>query len=848
MATLLVDNYDSFTWNVYQSLSELGADVRVFRNDQISLDEAIALNPRNVVISPGPGHPSSAGISNDIIRYFAGKVPVLGVCLGEQCMYEIYGGTVTYAGELIHGKTTPVIHDGQGLFDNVPQNIECTRYHSLAGDPRTLPPVLKVTARTASGIIMGVRHKDLVVEGVQFHPESIASEFGRRIFANFLAWEGGSWASLVRRDDLVLHVDAAAAAAGPSSALDDPSKVGAGISLAAISKMNSTAAPASVTSVPAGVVSELGLAPGHTAAHADAARVAPAPSAADDASSPSSSPSILQTIMKKRAHDVAADKARPGASVLHIQRSIALGLAPPAIDFKARLLSAGGDVAVLAEIKRASPSKGHIDMAAHAGSRALIYANAGAAAISVLTEPNWFKGSLSDMLQARLAIAHLPNRPAILRKEFILERYQIAEARLYGADSVLLIVACLSDACVADLMGFSRQLGMEPLVEVASADEMARALRLGAQVIGVNNRDLNTFAVDTSRTTALASLVPADVLLVALSGITQRSDIEPYLAAGARGVLVGEALMRAADKEAFIRSLSATTVETRTAGANGSSSTTISATRVKICGITKPEDALVAADAGADFIGLMFAPESPRCVDIATAQSIVRALHHSSGPVLPSSTLASAAVSAFPLESPAAFVDWFKDRAQWIDSVRPPRPLVVGVFTSQTVAEIQQTVDAVGLDLVQLHGGVLDAALPPLLSVPAVQVLHVDQSPANGSGQTLAASSRLVGQAAAVSHSASLLLLDTAVQATPSSAAIKGGSGVAFDWAVAETLGNLGVPMMLAGGLTPDTVRSAVQQVHPWAVDVSSGVEITGSKGVKDHDKIRRFVAQAKSI
>ncbi|KAJ3045323.1 bifunctional tryptophan synthase trp1, partial [Rhizophlyctis rosea] len=179
MTTLLIDNYDSFTWNVYQYLSELGAEVEVFRNDEVTLEQCIALNPRNVVISPGPGRPADAGVSNDVIRHFAGKVPILGVCLGEQCMYEVYGGTVTYAGEIVHGKTSPVKHDGRGVYEGVPQRIECTRYHSLAGDPATLPDVLEVTSWTDSGCVMGVRHKEFVMEGVQYHPESIASEYGK---------------------------------------------------------------------------------------------------------------------------------------------------------------------------------------------------------------------------------------------------------------------------------------------------------------------------------------------------------------------------------------------------------------------------------------------------------------------------------------------------------------------------------------------------------------------------------------------------------------------------------------------------------------------------------------------
>jgi len=193
MTTLLIDNYDSFTYNLYQYLCELGADVRVFRNDKVSLGECIALRPDHVVISPGPGNPDEAGISRDVIREFAGKVPVLGVCLGHQCIYDVYGGTVAGAGEIRHGKTSRIHHDSKGVFAGIPEDFVAVRYHSLAGTPDTQPPPLEVTATSESGVIMGVRHKELTVEGVQFHPESIATEHGKELLKNFLDMEGGRW-------------------------------------------------------------------------------------------------------------------------------------------------------------------------------------------------------------------------------------------------------------------------------------------------------------------------------------------------------------------------------------------------------------------------------------------------------------------------------------------------------------------------------------------------------------------------------------------------------------------------------------------------------------------------------
>ena len=193
MTTLLIDNYDSFTYNLYQYLCELGADVVVHRNDQVTVDACVALAPDHVVISPGPGRPGDAGISRDVIRAFAGRVPILGVCLGHQCIYEVYGGRIDGAGEIKHGKTSVIHHDGKGVFRAIPQDFVAVRYHSLAGTPDTQPPDLEVTAWSESGVIMGVRHRELTVEGVQFHPESIATEHGKAILKNFLDLEGGRW-------------------------------------------------------------------------------------------------------------------------------------------------------------------------------------------------------------------------------------------------------------------------------------------------------------------------------------------------------------------------------------------------------------------------------------------------------------------------------------------------------------------------------------------------------------------------------------------------------------------------------------------------------------------------------
>lgn len=194
---LVVDNYDSFVFNIVSYLVQLGADVDVQRNDEVDIDKALTYD--GILISPGPGAPEDAGVSMDLIRAAAGKVPVFGVCLGHQAIAAVYGATVDRAPELLHGKTSQVIHEGKGVFDGLHQNFTATRYHSLAIVDGTVPEDLEVTARTDSGVIMGVRHKQFLVEGVQFHPESVLTEGGYRMLANWLAECGDTEA--VRRSE-----------------------------------------------------------------------------------------------------------------------------------------------------------------------------------------------------------------------------------------------------------------------------------------------------------------------------------------------------------------------------------------------------------------------------------------------------------------------------------------------------------------------------------------------------------------------------------------------------------------------------------------------------------------------
>lgn len=478
----MIDNYDSFTWNLYQYLSQEGATVDVFRNDEITVEELISKKPDSIVISPGPGHPNTdAGISCPVIEHFSGKIPVLGVCMGQQCIFSVFGGDVGYAGEIVHGKTSTVNHDGKGVFKGLGQQVEVTRYHSLAGSNVSVPDCLEISAQSSNGIIMGVRHKDYTVEGVQFHPESILTEEGHSMIRNFLSTQCGTWKEQE------------------------------------------------------GVIS-----PGKKLA-------------------PSSASSILERIYNQRKVDIDNLQNIPGKTFKDLEANLELGLAPKQISFYDRLKVNDKKyrVNLMAEVKRASPSKGPIAMDIHAPAQALKYAKAGAATISVLTEPHWFKGDLEDLRLVRQAVDTLgENRPAVLLKDFVYTEYQILQARLAGADTVLLIVKMLDDEVLARLYNYSKSLGMEPLVEVSNPPEMERTLKLlDAKVIGVNNRDLHSFHVDLSVTSSLVSAVPKDTILAALSGILSREEVDKYVGEGVHAILVGEALMRAENVDKFIESL-----------------------------------------------------------------------------------------------------------------------------------------------------------------------------------------------------------------------------------------------------------------------------------------------------
>ena len=190
---LLIDNYDSFTFNLFQYFTELGETVQVYRNDQLSVSEALAIAPDHLVISPGPCTPVEAGISVDLIAAFSGISPILGVCLGHQSIAQAFGGEVVPVGEIMHGKVSKIKHDGEYIYSGIPDEFDAIRYHSLAVNRKSLPRELVITSRSESGVIMGIRHQEFAIEGVQFHPESIMTEYGRDLLANFVELRSATW-------------------------------------------------------------------------------------------------------------------------------------------------------------------------------------------------------------------------------------------------------------------------------------------------------------------------------------------------------------------------------------------------------------------------------------------------------------------------------------------------------------------------------------------------------------------------------------------------------------------------------------------------------------------------------
>lgn len=672
--------------------------------------------------------------------------------------------------------------------------------------------MLQVTATSESGVIQGVRHREFTAEAIQYHPESVLSEGGLELMGNFLRFRGGRWA------------DCPEFGVGQERDGDVPQLV---------EKVDKEVHG---EPVPAALQSATAATPSNARGGAPAQAAGPSKDAL---------PTILTQIHAQRLLDVSASSSHLSSTPAQLEKHLALNLAPPLIAVLPRLRQTAPLPAILAEVKRASPSKGSIAPDTNAPEQALKYARAGASVISVLTEPKWFKGSLLDMLAVRLALGELPDRPAVLRKDFILATYQIDEARLYGADTVLLIVAMLDPPLLVELYAHSVALGMEPLVEVNNPAELTRALALGAKLIGVNNRNLHDFEVDmttTSRVNEALKQEGGETVLVALSGITGRESVEGYLKEGVQGLLVGESLMRAKEPRVFIEELLGLAPASAAASSPASAYSTESpapaaatapssaafmspakAPLVKICGIRSLLSASRALSAGADLLGLIFVPKSKRCVSLSVASSVATLVREArfSNPPRP---YAPASAS-----SAAVAKGWFAHHADQLAAGR--LPLLVGVFQNQPLAEVLHVVREVGLDVVQLHGQE-PAEWASFIPVPVIRVCHV--SPTDGSISPADVCRPKLN---------AFVLLDAG-----SGGAGSGGQGEAFDWSIARDVaqGADGLPILLAGGLNPDNVGQAVAEVQPWCVDVSSGVE--GDNGEKVEDRCREFVRRAKQV
>jgi anthranilate synthase/indole-3-glycerol phosphate synthase/phosphoribosylanthranilate isomerase len=516
---------------------------------------------------------------------------------------------------------------------------------------------------------------------------------------------------------------------------------------------------------------------------------------------PSKKESILEKIYTHRRKAVAAQKIIPSQRPEDLQAAYDLGLAPPQISFPKRLRQSAYPLSLLAEIKRASPSKGIISLGTCAPAQARKYATAGASVISVLTEPEWFKGSLEDMRAVRQSLDSMPNRPAVLRKEFIFEEYQILEARLAGADTVLLIVKMLDVETLTRLYQYSRSLGMEPLVEVNTAEEMKIAVDLGAEVIGVNNRNLTNFEVDLGTTNRLMDLVPKTTIVCALSGISGPEDVQAYRKDGVKAVLVGEALMRAHNTVDFIsRLVGDPDVEAE--------KKTQSPLSVKICGTRTPEGARAAIEAGADSVGIILVPGRKRYVTDEVALQIAK--------VVKSTRKPASQPAAPPTVGAADFFDHFSQIL-----VRPDRAQLVGVFADAPLEHVIEQVYKLGLDVVQLHGAE-PVEYARDIPVPVLRKFSPSEPGVSARGY----------------HA--LPLLDAG----------SGGTGQQLDLDELKALftRDPGLKVILAGGLTPDNVDKVLDSLGPYrtniaGVDVSSGVE---SDGKQDASKITAFVKAIK--
>jgi indole-3-glycerol phosphate synthase/phosphoribosylanthranilate isomerase/anthranilate synthase/indole-3-glycerol phosphate synthase/phosphoribosylanthranilate isomerase len=494
---------------------------------------------------------------------------------------------------------------------------------------------------------------------------------------------------------------------------------------------------------------------------------------------------MSETFLERIVAVTRAELAERQACVpLDTLRALAAAAPAPRLFAAALRPAPRGPVRLIAEIKRASPSKGLLAPDFDPVARARAYAAGGAAAISVLTEPHFFLGALDHLTAVRTAV-DLP----VLRKDFVLEPYQVYEARAAGADAVLLICALLDDAALAAMLALTHSLGMEALVEAHDGDEARCAVAAGAHVIGVNSRDLRTFAVDTDVVRHLRPLVPADRIFVAESGIADATGAARARYWGADAILVGEALMKSLDPAGLARSLSNAPRVVPFDWRAGPF--------IKICGLTRPEHGALMLELGVDAYGLVFAA-SHRRVSVERAREIVQA---------------------------ATFVadeDHLPCGGTWVST-----PSAVGVFVNQPVESIETIARAVGLEMAQLSGDETPEQCAEVAARARLGVIKAVRLRDESDLETLDAYA-LAGVT---------LLLDAHAPG------LYGGSGQISDWELARRAAERW-PVILAGGLTQDNVADAIATVHPNGVDVSSGVE---SNKVKDPEKIRAFVAAARA-
>ena len=565
------------------------------------------------------------------------------------------------------------------------------------------------------------------------------------------------------------------------------------------------------------------------------------------------------------------------------------------------------NMTLAAEYKRASPSKGIIvspnDVTQmDAAAQATQYTIGGANIISCLTEPRYFHGTLHDLTNIRLATQQqqLSNnninntsRPAILRKDFIVSKYMIAEAVAAGADTVLLIVAILPISILHELYRYCIDVHhIVPLVEIHTNQELDVALTVctHATVIGINNRNLHTFQLDlmtseriaqrltqlgrrfrpeeymasattTTTTTSDEQQLPY-ISLCALSGMSTCYDVDQFRKVGITMCLIGESLMRSANPSTAIASLYLNPDDfhqhhQRTAdngnnanganygmigvGSSGGAASYIGGTQlIKICGITNANDALIACQFGANLIGIIFVRASKRCVPSPEqAMEIVNVVRKFGER---DSRMEGLSVhESINITDPIQHIG--RSTMNIVQTARH-RPLVVGVFQNQERQYINEMIELCGLDLIQLHGNEgMEASNPKLYSnnVPVIRVMDIAIDPTTGKASDNAVETILN----ALTNDPTMILLDTAIKNSSSGATGGGGTGMAFDWNIARQVQAHGIPVIVAGGLTPSTIGACIQEIQPFGVDVSSGVEIEA--GRKDHEKVKMFITQAKN-